>query len=70
VGPTGARTSVSGTVRFASFGVSVTPSTDSILFDSRGMASNLAGSRVYVLTRNGLKDSVCVSRLGQISRNC
>jgi type IV pilus assembly protein PilA len=59
-------------------GVNVTlggspPSNDSILFDSRGMAgvgSNNSGGHVYVFTRNGFKDSICVSRLGLIALAC
>lgn len=42
---------------------------DLITFDSRGMSST-GSSRVYVLTRNSTKDSVCVSRLGLIARTC
>jgi Tfp pilus assembly protein FimT len=46
--------------------------TDSIHFDPRGFATNLTGSRTYVLTVTGTttKDSVCVSRLGLIARFC
>jgi len=55
-------------------GVAVTlggspPANDSIQFDSRGM-SNTGSSRTYVFTRNGVKDSICVSRLGLIARSC
>ncbi len=70
VGPDGSRSSVSGTIRLANMKVSVSPTNDSILFDPRGMASNLSGMRVYRFTRNNLTDSVCVSRLGLISRFC
>ena len=42
---------------------------DVVSFDSRGMSSTFA-SRVYVLTRNSTKDSICVSRLGLIARTC
>lgn len=42
---------------------------DLITFDSRGMSST-GSSRTYVLTRNSTKDSVCVSRLGLITRTC
>ena len=45
------------------------PSNDSIQFDSRGM-SNTGAARTYVFTRNGVKDSICVSRLGLIARKC
>ena len=54
-------------------GVSVTllgsSANDSIVYDSRGMG-NTGASKVYVLTRNNYKDSVCVSLLGLIARNC
>lgn len=42
---------------------------DAIPFDSRGMAI-LNNARTYVLTRNSIKDSLCVSRLGLIARRC
>lgn len=42
---------------------------DVVSFDSRGMSSTFS-SRVYVLTRNSTKDSICVSRLGLIARTC
>jgi Tfp pilus assembly protein FimT len=45
------------------------PSNDSIVFDSRGMSATGA-ARTYVFTRNGVKDSICVSRLGLIARKC
>ena len=46
------------------------PNQDSIVFDSRGMGDAAGGARTYVLTRNGVKDSVCVSRLGLIALTC
>jgi prepilin-type N-terminal cleavage/methylation domain-containing protein len=45
------------------------PSQDSIVFDSRGMGATGA-PRTYVFTRNGVKDSVCVSILGLIAQTC
>jgi hypothetical protein len=43
---------------------------DSIVYDARGI-ENLPGQRrVYVLTLNNLKDSVCVSRVGLVARQC
>lgn len=42
---------------------------DSVMFDARGLGAT-TGARVYVLTRNGLKDSICVTRLGLIARTC
>jgi prepilin-type N-terminal cleavage/methylation domain-containing protein len=55
-------------------GVNVTlggspPSNDVIQFDSRGM-SMAGGARTYLFTRNGVKDSICVSRLGLIALAC
>jgi len=46
------------------------PSNDSIIFDSRGMSTNNSAGRTYVFTRNGFKDSICVSRLGLIALAC
>ena len=69
VGPTGTENVVSGRVRLASMRVSVTPQ-DNIEFDSRGFATNLTARKVYRLSRNGVKDSLCVSRVGQIARFC
>ena len=42
---------------------------DAISFDPRGMAM-LPQARTYVLTRNSVKDSICISRLGLIARRC
>ena len=55
-------------------GVTVTlngsaPSQDSIQFDSRGL-SITGGAHTYLFTRNGFKDSICVSRLGLIATSC
>jgi prepilin-type N-terminal cleavage/methylation domain-containing protein len=64
---------VTGSVKLASLGVVVSssdPSTSSIEFDSRGLATNLTARRVYRFTRNNVTDSMCVSRMGQISRYC
>ena len=43
---------------------------DSIVYDARGIASWPRQRRIYVLTLNNLKDSVCVSRAGLIARQC
>lgn len=43
---------------------------DSIVYDARGIENVPGQRRVYVLTLNNLKDSVCVSRAGLISRQC
>ena len=44
--------------------------TDSIVYDARGIESWPVQRRVYVMTLNNLKDSVCVSRVGLIARQC
>jgi prepilin-type N-terminal cleavage/methylation domain-containing protein len=69
VGPTGTENVVSGRVRLAAMQVTVTP-TDDIQFDPRGFATNLTARKVYRFTRNNYTDSLCVSKLGQISRYC
>lgn len=72
--PDGTQSSLGGTVPLVSArGVAVSPggtsTADTIAYDSRGMA-NLQATRVYVLTRNSKKDSICVSRLGLIAQYC
>ena len=72
--PDGTQSSLGGKVPLLSArGVTVAPSisaADSIIaYDSRGMA-NLQATRVYLLTRNSKKDSICVSRLGLIAQYC
>jgi prepilin-type N-terminal cleavage/methylation domain-containing protein len=72
--PDGTQSSLGGTVPLVSArGVTVSPggnsTPDTIAYDSRGMA-NLQSTRVYVLTRNSKKDSLCVSRLGLIAQFC
>jgi Tfp pilus assembly protein FimT len=71
-GANGSETFVTGRVRLASLKVAVTPqgSQDSIVFDSRGFATNLTSRKVYRFSRNGVQDSLCVSRMGQIARFC
>jgi prepilin-type N-terminal cleavage/methylation domain-containing protein len=69
VGPTGTETVVGSRVRFTSMRVTVTPQ-ENIEFDARGFATNLTARKVYRFTRNGVTDSMCVSRVGQISRYC
>jgi len=75
VGAAGARTRL-GMNRLTQLGVSIAATSpgnipDSILFDARGIATNLASAgRVYKFTRNGLTDSVCISKLGLVSRFC
>lgn len=69
VGPTGTETVVSGRVRTSSLGVTVSPQ-DNIEFDPRGFATNLTARKVYRFTRSNITDSLCVSRMGQISRYC
>lgn len=43
---------------------------DSIVYDARGIEVWPVSQRTYVLTLNNLKDSVCVSRVGLITRKC
>jgi Tfp pilus assembly protein FimT len=44
---------------------------DVLTYDSRGFMSPPLGlPYTYVVTRNNTKDSICVSRLGLIARNC
>jgi Tfp pilus assembly protein FimT len=54
-------------------GVSVSvPATinDTIRFDPRGFAINAAATQRLVLSRDGMKDSVCVTKLGKVMRGC
>lgn len=71
---TGTDSTITGTVPLLTArGVSVSKqgigASDSIRFDPRGFAL-LDNARTYVLTRNSLKDSICISRLGLIARRC
>ena len=71
--PDGTQSSLGGTVPLLSArGVTVSPgggaTADTIVYDSRGMATTPA--HTYVLTRNSKKDSICVSRLGLIAQYC
>jgi len=48
-----------------------TASRDIIKFDSRGYAIGTSATEKVVLTRDGMRDSVCVSKLGKvITRGC
>lgn len=48
-----------------------TTSRDTIKFDSRGYATNASSIEKVVLTRDGMRDSVCISKLGKvINRGC
>jgi prepilin-type N-terminal cleavage/methylation domain-containing protein len=69
VGPTGTENVVAGRVRLASMRVTVSPQ-ENIEFDARGFATNLTARKVYRFTRNGVTDSICVSKVGQIARYC
>lgn len=71
---TGTDSTITGTVPLLTArGVTVSRqgigASDSIRFDPRGFAL-LNNARTYVLTRNSLKDSICISRLGLIARRC
>ena len=52
------------------FNVSVVSSVNSITYDARGFAVNLAGTQKFVVTRSPAIDSICVTRLGMISPRC
>ena len=52
------------------FNVSMTSTTDSIVFDARGFAVNLASTQKFVVTRALASDSTCVTRLGMVSPKC
>ncbi len=54
----------------ATFNVGMTSTTDSIVFDARGFAVNLAGTQKFVVTRSSASDSICVTRLGMVSPKC
>ncbi len=54
----------------ATFNVGLTSTTDSIVFDARGFAINLAGTQKFVVTRSSVRDSICVTRLGMVSPKC
>lgn len=56
----------------ATFNVSMTSptNTDSIVFDARGFAVNLAGTQKYIVRRSSASDSICVTRLGMVSPKC
>ena len=43
---------------------------DSIVYDARGLEVYPGQRTVLVLTLNNLKDSICVSRVGLIARQC
>ena len=52
------------------FNVTMASINDSIVFDARGFAVNLNGTRTFVVTRAAAKDSTCVTRLGMVSPGC
>jgi Tfp pilus assembly protein FimT len=68
-GPNGTENVVTGSMKPGTLNVVVSPS-DGIEFDPRGMATNLTAQRVYRVSRNNVTDSICVSRVGQVSRYC
>lgn len=53
-------------------GVSIPLTTqDTISFDARGFATNVSTTAKVVLTRDGMRDSVCVAKIGKIiTRGC
>ena len=52
------------------FNVTMTSTTDSIVFDARGFAVNLASTQKFIVTRASARDSTCVTRLGMVSPKC
>lgn len=52
------------------FNVNMTSTTDSIVFDARGFAVNLASTQKFVVSRASARDSTCVTRLGMVSPKC
>ena len=52
------------------FNVSMTSTTDSIVFDSRGFAIYPSVTSTFVVSRASAKDSTCVTRLGMVSPKC
>jgi type II secretory pathway pseudopilin PulG len=52
------------------FNVTMTSTTDSIVFDARGFAVNLNSTQKFVVTRSSVSDSTCVTRLGMVSPKC
>lgn len=52
------------------FNVTMTSTTDSIVFDARGFAIYPAQTSRFVVTRAAASDSMCVTRLGMISPKC
>lgn len=54
----------------AEFSVVLAATADSIVFDARGVATNLMGTQTFRVARAGYSDSVCVSRGGMIGPRC
>lgn len=54
----------------ATFNVTMTSTTDSIVFDARGFAVNLNSTQKFVVRRALVSDSTCVTRLGMVSPKC
>ncbi len=52
------------------FNVSMTSTTDSIVFDARGFAIYPSATSKFVVSRAAAKDSTCVTRLGMVSPKC
>jgi type II secretory pathway pseudopilin PulG len=52
------------------FNVTMTTTTDSIVFDARGFAIYPAQTSMFVVNRAAASDSICVTRLGMISPKC
>lgn len=68
----GVQTDISPVSELAlTFGVTLTASQDPVRFDSRGYGIALPATGVkFVLERGAVRDSVCITRLGSILREC
>lgn len=54
----------------ATFNITMTSTTDSIVFDARGFAIYPAQTSKFVVSKASASDSICVTRLGMISPTC
>jgi prepilin-type N-terminal cleavage/methylation domain-containing protein len=50
------------------YGVTITAPIDSVRFDPRGLAAGFGSGTTFLLTRNGVSDSVRIDGLGRITK--
>jgi Tfp pilus assembly protein FimT len=50
------------------YGVSITGAVDSVRFDPRGLASGFGTGTTFLLTKNGVSDSVRIDGLGRVTK--